>query len=227
MATQLSDMGGFPAFVGGAADPLWNKVVSLLHFRGANTSTVFPDIKAGGVWTPSGTAQISTAQSKFDGTALALNGSGAFLTSASNPGFAYGTGDFCEEAWLYANDHSDRTPWGGPSSNAGCYGILLDSAPQRRIYFATTVMTGALQSFPVSQWFHLALCRKDGWIYALVNLQAAAGNNSSSSVTSTQRTIGRALFNDFNGYVGGFRATAGDCRYPPPASVPTAQFPAG
>src|SRR5690606_34123168 len=80
-----------------STDPYWSSVSSLLHFNGSNGSTTFTDEKGVG-WTASGDAEISTAQSKFGGSSLSLDGTGDWL-DASNAGFTFGTGDFTIEAW--------------------------------------------------------------------------------------------------------------------------------
>lgn len=85
----LGLMGRKPSSAGG--DPYWSNVTSLLHFDrqlGMNT------------WTPSGTAQISTAQSKFGGASGAFDGSTAYISSPSGL-FSLNNGPFCIEGFVY------------------------------------------------------------------------------------------------------------------------------
>jgi hypothetical protein len=67
----------------------------LLHFNGANGSATFTNSSSNArTVTPSGNAQISTAQSVFGGSSLLLDGSGDYLTIADATGdFAFGNYD--------------------------------------------------------------------------------------------------------------------------------------
>ncbi|HEX7128594.1 MAG TPA: LamG-like jellyroll fold domain-containing protein [Rhodanobacteraceae bacterium] len=77
-------------------DPFFTSVVSLLHFNGANGSTIFSDMIAGRTWTANGDAKISTAQSKWGGA------SGSFTSTGY-----IATGDLA--FWKFLHDGS--TPW--------------------------------------------------------------------------------------------------------------------
>ena len=61
----------FAAAAGG--DPDWANVVLLLHLDGTDGSTTITDVK-GNTCTTINTAAISTAQSKFGGASLLLDG---------------------------------------------------------------------------------------------------------------------------------------------------------
>ena len=61
----------------------------LMHFNGTNGSTTMTDnSKNNFAVTAVGNAQLSTAQSKFGGSSLLLDGTGDYLTFASNSQFA-------------------------------------------------------------------------------------------------------------------------------------------
>jgi len=51
--------------------------------------------------TPFGNAQISTTRSKFGGSSAFFDGTGDYLSTGTPSGFAFGTGDFTVEAWVY------------------------------------------------------------------------------------------------------------------------------
>lgn len=48
-----------------------------------------------------GTAQVSTAEKKYGTGSLYFSGSGDYATLPPGPQFAYGTGDFTVEGWVY------------------------------------------------------------------------------------------------------------------------------
>ncbi|MGQ3180207.1 MAG: hypothetical protein ACT6SC_21675, partial [Blastomonas fulva] len=79
-------------------DPYFGNVVSLLHFNGTSGSTTFTDQK-GRAWTGFGNAQITTAGSVFGGGALALDGNGDWIETATSTDFVF-AGDFTIECWL-------------------------------------------------------------------------------------------------------------------------------
>lgn len=67
---------------GGGGSTGTSNVVLLSHFNGTNDSTTFTDEK-GHTYTAFGTPKISTAQFKFNGSSLLLNGS-SYLSSANS-----------------------------------------------------------------------------------------------------------------------------------------------
>ena len=78
---------------------------SLLNLNGVNGSTTFTDL-TGKTWARTGTAVISTAQSKYGGASLSLpTGSSGISTTATIPNIMPGT-DFCIEFWLYAGPNT-------------------------------------------------------------------------------------------------------------------------
>jgi hypothetical protein len=81
-----------------AADASYASNKLLLHFNGSNGSTSFPDTSPiARAVTAFGNAQISTAQSKFGGASLALDGTGDYIRTGSSADFNLNSGDFCNE----------------------------------------------------------------------------------------------------------------------------------
>jgi hypothetical protein len=71
---------------------------SLLHFDGANGSTVFHDDKCR-YWTAHGGAQLSTAQYKFGASAIYFDGVGDYVSTPNSADFDLGTGDWTIDFW--------------------------------------------------------------------------------------------------------------------------------
>lgn len=86
-----------------AGNPYWASVVLALHMNGANGSTTFTDAK-GNTVTAKGSAQISTAQSKFNGSSCRLDGvyttNGEHLEVPKTSNFDFGSGDFTIEGFM-------------------------------------------------------------------------------------------------------------------------------
>jgi len=76
--------------------------LALLHFDGANNSTVFTDSSPFNqtVAVVTGTPKISTAMSKFGGSSLYLDGSSS-IKIPNNANLNLGTGAFTIEFWFY------------------------------------------------------------------------------------------------------------------------------
>ena len=131
-----------------------------LHFNGTNGSTTFIDTE-GHTMVANGSAQISTAQSKFGGASY-LGASGATVTSASHADFAVGTGDFTVRAFIRVTSFATSPLQGFFGIGAYNTGTLLRLQADRvEVWivgqadnFMTTINTGA--------WHHYAIVRKSG-----------------------------------------------------------------
>lgn len=94
-------------------DQYYNSCSLLCHFNGTNGSTAFTDnSKNKTTFTVNGNSQISTVQSKFGGASAYLDGTGDYLSSPSVSDFAFGTGNFTIECWIYSSDVSSATQRG-------------------------------------------------------------------------------------------------------------------
>jgi hypothetical protein len=137
--------------------------LALLLMNGTNGSTTFAD-EAGSSWTNSGSAVISTTESKFGESSGYFSGSGCQI-SKTNAGFAVGTGDFTVQGWIYAESSGrDRCLYNFGigavhgvyiwSNNLGVY----DGAELR-----AQISSGAAVGVAVDNiWLHWAACRKNG-----------------------------------------------------------------
>lgn len=102
-------------------DPYIDSVSLLMHFNSYNSSASFIDSSPNSnVITRYGDAKISTDQSKFGSSSAYFDGTGDYLTVPASSSFAFGTGDFTIECWVYAISHgsriTNRTDGGTPRS---------------------------------------------------------------------------------------------------------------
>lgn len=151
-------------------DPHWASVSLLLKMDGSNGSTTFTDSSDNAFTvTANGNSQISTTQSRFNGASGYFDGTGDYLSLAANSAFAFGTGDFTGEAWLYIVART--VTYNNFFSTAGVgsdFAFGTDSSGQ--VYFwngATLTTFGG--DVPNGFWCHVAISRDNGSVRAFVN----------------------------------------------------------
>jgi hypothetical protein len=204
----------------------------LLHGDGTNGSTVITDSSGSPkTVTAVGNAQISTTQSKFGGSSMLFDGTGDRLTTPSNNAFAFGTGDFTVEAWVYESirpafptvieigAHLAVTGIIFLTNNAGNLAGIYSGS-----FFAMTA-TGSLTA-----WNHYAWVRSGNSIQTFVNgiggTATSFTNNLSNTATITVGSQAGGGDNyDLNGYIDDLRITKGVARYTSNFTPPTAPFP--
>ncbi len=141
----------------------------LLHFNGADGSTDFPDSSTYGqvISRVGTTAKISTAQSRFGGSSLFLNGAGC-LQVADAANLRMGTGDFTVDFWARYTDIRDQTLIekgysGGGSFFLGIRGSTLS------LYTAGGGWAEGLAGPSMSQWQHYAMVRSGSTLRVYVD----------------------------------------------------------
>jgi hypothetical protein len=129
---------------GSGGDSYFSSVFSLLPMSGTDSSTSFPDQISGRVWTPTGDAEITTAQNPFG----ASDGSGSFgtgyLTTNTLADWTFlhdGTTSYTIDAWVRPPAlGSTRGILGnnkGSSANTGI-GIWIDATGHLRVFITKT-----------------------------------------------------------------------------------------
>ena len=227
-------------------DPyLYTNTVLLLHGDGTNGSTTILDsskvVGSPKTVTAVGNAQISTAQSKFGGASIAFDGTGDYLTAPDNLDFAFGTGNFTVEFWLYliatatnnlafgSSLYDNRTltnVTGGPA-------LFIRSTGSLRLWEGNNVpYDSAVSAVPFSSWCHIALSRQSGTTKVFVNGSQVITHIGSYNHSAGGLTVGGVMdFRDtsanfkLNGYIDDFRITKGVARYTANFTPPTAPFP--
>lgn len=208
-----------------ATDPNFANVISLLHGNGANGGTSFPDNSPLALtWTPSGNAQTSTAQSKFSGSSILLDGSGDYITSPSNAGLVIGTGDFTIEAFIrVAGGSGYRAIY---IINPTDFGLYL--TPSNTIGFYDGGVNAASAAVSNNTWYHVAATRQGTTIRLFLGgVKSATDGSKSTNYTSSTHRIGGHLSggDNFNGNIAEVRCTKGVARYTANFTPPSAAFP--
>lgn len=208
-------------------DPSISAVSLLLHMDGADGSTTFTDSSlTPKTVTANGNAKVSTAQSKWGGGSLVLNG-GDYLTAPADLDFVFGTGDFTVELWINTVDTAERILidqyLGGTSWQFAVKGGKL------AWYSAGYVLTGAVSVNP-GTWHHVAATRSAGILRFFVDgVFDGATPLSANYLNKVVLGIGaqaaaRNPSYDFAGFMDDVRITKGVARYTANFTPPAEPF---
>jgi hypothetical protein len=183
-----------------------------------------------------GDAQIDTGTKKYGTGSMEFDGTGDYLVcNGSNDLYAFGTGDWTIEFWLYLNNVSGQKNLydSVPASTTGLYPVIyMDGAT---LYYFTNsanrITNGS--SLSASTWYHIAVARSGTSTKMFVN-----GTQVGSTYTDTNNylnggnnrpVIGGSAFtvgtNVHNGFIDDLRITKGIARYTANFTAPTKAFP--
>ena len=209
----------------------------LLHMDGANGSTTFTDSSLNNfAVTANGDANITTANYQFGGASASFITTNSYLTTDSLSNFGFGTGDFTIEMWAYKNYNGAYFHGIICINRYDDNGILFRYQPDGygdevsdSLYIGGQVYDWyATTNFPINQWNHLALVRKDGIVTIYVNgsgvFSVANANDLGSSGIVTIGASSHNYAEIFNGYIDEVRITKGAARYTADFDPPTAPF---
>jgi hypothetical protein len=214
----------------------------LLQFEGADAATATYDSCGGDsrnlgddkAPTYVGTTQIDTAQSKFGGSSLLLDGDSDYVTYADNADWDFGDGNFTIDMWIRIN------AFPGSNGDMGLVGQYVDSNNYWILYqynaggncgLNFVVRIGGVYKadyyisnagFVVNTWYHIALVRNGTSVKLYVN------GDSTGTVEGT--AIGSYAIPDlatvlyigddagigeyyFNGWIDGLRVSKGIARW--------------
>lgn len=214
-------------------DDYWSSVVLLLHMDGTNNSTTFTDSSSSAkTVTASGDAKISTARSQWGGASGLFDGSGDYLSSASNAAWSFGTGDFAVECWVYRTSAPSLASIMGVGYTTGGFGLAIDSSHQVCVTRPGTAIDHTFAaSVPMNAWCHIAVARSGTSLRCWVDgVQKGSTASNSTNYAQGELVIGMDGDKANQGFIGSIddlRITKGSARGYTSASiaVPTAAFP--
>jgi hypothetical protein len=221
----------------------------LLNFDGANAATATYD-SAGGDEngtadkppTFAGTAQIDTAQSKFGGASLLLDGNSDYLTIPDSADWYFGTGNFTVDLWVRFNAISAFQTFMSQYIDGNNYYLLaIDQDNKLSIDFTfggvavgRYLMTSAWSGLATGTWYHIAFERVattckifiDGVSQTLTELNAIGtsdvGDLSGNLVIGRNANAGWGQY--VNGWIDEFRVSKGIARWTANFTPPTAEY---
>jgi hypothetical protein len=212
-----------------------DNTILLLHFDGADGSSVFTDSSSfGHIITANGGVQIGTAQSKFGGASAFFDGSGDYLSLDGGDDFAFGSRDFTVDFWARFGSSSDTNiiydsrPNGISNSGGDYLRIYLDTSNRVRFDNGTSqIISSTITGGP---WYHVAVTRSEGISRLFLN-GVSQGSVSDGVVylNGTQRPAiganGTSPSDDeFPGYLDELRVSNGIARWTANFTPPTAAY---
>jgi hypothetical protein len=215
-------------------DQYYNNVNLLLRLTGSNGSTSFVDNSSSPkTMTANGNAQISTAQTKFSGGSLYLDGNGDYLTTPNTTSLLLGTNDFTIECFLYLTQNGTTAVgetyapliqlgnyFAENSNSRVFYSFIYNVQAGNRLSFATKggnsfnvpdyygASSNAI-NIPLNTWVHVAVTRTSNQIKFWYN-GSLVGTDSTYSWSSINLNVTPGANNNlYIGRTSGFNSVDG------------------
>jgi len=201
----------------------------LLHCNGADASTTFIDSATGKAITAVETAQVDTAQSKFGGASLLLDGNSDILTTPDHADFTTGSSDFTVDCWI-------------KRAAAGVtHGICMFNVTSIGLgfyVFSNNLLCAIIRKDPTNysanstgtigtDWTHVAFVRDGNTLRLFIN-GTADGTKDVTGITADDPTgvamIGKYSTFFFNGWIDEFRVSKGIARWTANFTPPTSAY---
>ena len=210
------------------------KVKLLLPLNGTNGATSASDSSNDNrtVTFLGSNSNISTAQSKFGGSSLAIGGSDGSRVTVGGDGLN-ATGDFTFECWIYDTSTTTYPLLAWNSSNNGFFAYLGNGAASGSNKVLRHWNNGSVTNFstelPQNQWYHFALVRSGSTVKLYINGTADSTTRTDSDTYLFGQSSTMVIGSDggsqshtyFNGYLNDFRLTVGLARYTSNFTPPT------
>jgi hypothetical protein len=235
------DLGDVPAEQGSIA-PSAPGTVALFHFNGPNGSTTLTDSSGKGkVAVITGNPVISTAQSKFGGASLYVNGTATvrrnFVSVPEDADLNF-PGDFTIDWWQYVVAYTNT--WGGfvqvraqaeSDKNTCAYCVASGWSAGGASYQFIRYPDDAVAAPTAKAWHHLALTRSgDAFRVFIDGKLVATDAGFSVTVHGILSTTGQVVAGDngdFNGYIDELRVVKGVALWTTDFAPPTSEYAEG
>ena len=218
------------------ATPTPSQTVALFHFDGIATPTVLTDSSGTGkVATITGNPVISSAQSKFGGASLYINGNSSahtnYVTVDGGNDFNL-PGDFTLDFWFYPVAYPNT--WGGivgivdpPDANFANHLVALSwNSSGAQLHFM--VLSSSTVAPTPNAWHHVAITRAGTTFRAFFDGTVVYTNPSSSVTFYGLLTFSNWSSNgdngDFNGFIDEVRVVKGTAVWTGDFTPPTAPY---
>ncbi len=185
--------------------------------------------RVGKLVTASGSAQITTSQSKFGGASgQFVSATSDFINVAANDDFAYGTGDFTIEFWYYSTSATQQVliDQRTQATDIAVY-IERNIAGNIRVFINGSYRLTSSVAVTSGAWNHVALSRTSGTLRVFVNGTVTPTTYADSNNYPTKPfRIGASWVGGTGttGYIDDLRVSKGISRYTGSFTVPTAAF---
>jgi Concanavalin A-like lectin/glucanases superfamily len=227
---------GVDSLAAADATPASSQTVALFHFDGIATPTVLTDGSGTGkVATITGNPVISTAQSRFGGASLYINGNSSahtnYVTVDGGDDFNL-PGDFTLDFWFYPVAYPN--PWGGivgivdpTDANSATHSVALSwNSSGAQLHFM--VLSSSTAAPTPNAWHHVAITRAGTTFRAFFDGTVVYTNPSSSVTFYGLLTFSNWSSNgdngDFNGFIDEVRVVKGTAVWTSDFTPPTAAY---
>ena len=156
------------------------------------------------------------------------------ITVPAGSDFAYGTGDFTFEAYVWMSSFASDTRLIYSQTVSGNNYILFGITTSGQV---TTLLGHSNQvtstaTIALNSWNHVAVSRSSGTVKVFVNGVASSGSSITTDLNDTTRipTIGKYTHSTqlaWKGYISNFRITKGEALYTADFTPPTTELTAG
>jgi hypothetical protein len=193
----------------------------------------YPDVYAA----PTATTGSPTVSTSGSGS-IYFDGTGDYLTVPDNSAWAFGSGNFTIEAWIYRTVNTVTQMIVAQSDNSTAAGsawtfyVLNSNKLVSNVYYGSSYITlTSSADVPSNAWVHVALVRTSGTVSQYINgsRDGTSSSLSTNSLNDVGQTVGIGANNAgndrFTGYFSNVRIIKGSGPYDATAStltVPTA-----
>ena len=155
---------------------------------------------------------VSYNQSDITNWSGYFDGSGDYLTTPTLA--TIGSGDFSQEAWVFASSTSGTPLIWDAGVGAGTFLLINGTTSILGGINGTTALT-ATYTLPTNQWTHLVYCRSGTTLSIYANGTRIATGTVSTSAASASYNIGAAkdVTRFFTGYISNLRFVTGSSAY--------------
>jgi hypothetical protein len=174
--------------------------------------------RASNTITVSGNAQLSTVEKKFGASSLLLDGTGDYLSIASDVDYGFGTGDFTIEGWFYKTAVSTQYLFDTRTTlTENSVAVQSQGNGTLRLSVNGVFVLTSSNAHTNNAWNHLAISRASGVTRFFINGVVSTNTYTDTTDYGTAKpfVIG-AQYNGttvYNGYIDEFRVTKGLARY--------------
>jgi hypothetical protein len=180
-----------------------------------------------------GDAQVSTAVQKWGSTSMKFDGTGDYLTVPSTQSFAFASGNWTIEAWVYltANPSGSSgaylTDFRGSNASNYAFGFINSGGVTKMLAYSSP--NGDLigsQTVSLNAWNYVAYVRNGSTI--TIYLNGTSNGTLTTTYTQSASTVNIGSNSSgtetVTGYIQDLRITKGVARYTANFSVPTQAF---
>lgn len=198
-----------------------DKVELLLQDNG----TTFYDASLNRVDVVGDYAKLSATQAKWGTHSIEYTAGNGYI-DLPTVDFAFGTGDFTVEFWMYGDQQDGNIINPISSTGAGYWAILIQTGKLRwNDAYATTNLLETTVDVTAASWKHFAFVRSSGTLTVYVDGTANASIADTSNYVNSDARIGNGNVGQLADiYFDDIRVTKGKALYTSNFTAPTSQF---